>query len=270
MRVNAIIFTKDRAMQLNLLLESIKANAPESMALNVIYKASSEEYKAGYDKLAALHPDVSMIEETSFKEQVLELMSTPGFDYTCFFVDDDIIYKPFDINKCLSVLEGDDDVFCFSLRLGKNVKVCYTMQAENVLRGESIEDDIMKWNWSVHYLDFGYPLSVDGHIFRAKEILKLTKKVHFNNPNTFEGGLQVFDNYPREKMASFLDSVLVNSPSNIVNDTHPNRSGTEPVNSPKALNDAFLGGGVIDLSIMNFSNIVGCHQELDYPILNTK
>lgn len=269
MRVHSIVFTKDRAMQLNLLLDSILSNAPGSMSISVIYKATNDTYKAGYEKLAASHPEVAMIEEVDFKEQVLQLMSTPGYDYTCFFVDDDIIYKQFDINQCLSVLEADEDVFCFSLRLGKNVKVCYTMQAQNVLKDEVIEGNIMKWDWSVHYLDFGYPLSVDGHIFRAKEILKLAKKINFNNPNTFEGSLQVFDNYPREKMASFVESVLVNSPSNIVNDTHPNRSGHELANSPSVLNEQYLGGGTIDLTSMDFSNIVGCHQELKYPIIKT-
>jgi len=115
-------------------------------------------------------------------------------------------------------------------------------------------------------MDFGYPLSVDGHIFRTKEILKLTKKVSFSNPNTYEASLQIFDNFPRNKMWSYKHSVLVNSPSNIVQSTFQNRKGETYGISTKDLNDAFLSGRFIELDKIDFSNIVGCHQELELPL----
>jgi hypothetical protein len=261
--INAIIFSKDRAAQLRLLIYSIQKNSPHAFNLNVIYTYSNNSFKEGYEKVKGEFSSVcNFIEQTeNIKTDVITLLDSDK-EFSCFFTDDDIIYKPFDINRVTESINADEDVFCFSLRLGTNINFCYTMNTENVLKNYEDLDDMIKWNWSVHYLDFGYPLSVDGHIFKTKDILKLTKKVPFHNPNTYEGNLQMFDTFPKEKMVSFKESVLVNTPNNIVNSTHPNRHSNEFGISVKELNDAYLDGKIIDLESMDFSNIKGCHQEI--------
>lgn len=263
--INAIIFSKDRAPQLRLLIYSIQKNAPHAFKLNVIYKSSNEEFRSGYEKVKGEFSSLcNFVEQTdNFKEDVLTLLNSDS-EFSCFFTDDDIIYQPFDVESVKKSIKSDEDVFCFSLRLGTNVTFCYTMNTENVLKDYAVFDDMIKWNWSVHYLDFGYPLSVDGHIFRTKDILKLTKKVSFTNPNLFEGNLQIFDTFPKEKMVSFINNVLVNTPNNIVNSTHPNRHSADFGIGVKQLNDDYLSGKIIDLESMDFSNIVGCHQEIEF------
>ena len=49
--INAIIFSKDRAAQLRLLIYSIQKNAPHVFNLNVIYTSSNEEFNKGYEKV---------------------------------------------------------------------------------------------------------------------------------------------------------------------------------------------------------------------------
>ena len=258
--INATIFSFDRAIQLHLLLESIEKNAKGIFNINVLYKCSSEEFKKSYDLLKDRFKEINWVEETNFKEQTLKLMET-DLPYTCFFTDDDIIYNVIDEKfvECLN----DNDVFCFSLRLGFNVNHCYTMKCENVLVPDKQDEKYVWWNWAKSYADFGYPLSVDGHIFRTKEIKKLIKATSFFNPNTLEGNLQVFDNYPKEIMVAYKTSVLVNSPNNIVNQTHPNRKGEKFNFSTKELNDKYLNNEIIDYNSIDFSNIIGCHQELE-------
>lgn len=267
-KINAIIFSKDRASQLCLLLESIKKNAPDIFTISVLYKASTPAFDEGYNKLIIdqIIPDIIWIQETDFKKHTVFLLHS-NEKLSCFFTDDDIIFKPIDLKTIESSME-DEEIFCFSLRLGKNVNKCYTMNCDNVVMPLVEDNKTMVWDWTKHYMDFGYPLSVDGHIFRTKDILQLTKSVNFFNPNTFEGNLQIFDTYPREKMASFIHNVLVNTPNNIVNDTHPNRKGESYGVDAKELNDKFLAGEIIDLDKMDFSNIVGCHQEIEYKYIN--
>lgn len=65
-------------------------------------------------------------------------------------------------------------------------------------------------------------------------------------------------------MASFKESVLVNSPSNIVNDTHPNLNGNKFNYTQQELNEKFLRGLNIDLDSIDFSKIIGAHQELEF------
>ena len=263
--INAIIFSKDRAAQLRLLLYSIKKNSPETFRLNVIYTYSSPFFKKGYEKLMEEFSEIcNFVDQTdNFKQDVLNLLDSED-KYSCFFTDDDIIYKTFDSEHIIKSLEDDSDVFCFSLRLGTNVNFCYTMNTENILKNYEDLNSLIKWDWTVHYLDFGYPLSVDGHIFRTKDIFKLTRKVAFTNPNSFEGNLQMFDNFPKEKMVAFKESVLVNTPNNLVNSTHPNRHSIEHGKTTLELNMEYLKGDLIDLESMDFSKITGCHQEIEF------
>lgn len=262
--INAIIFSMDRAMQLRLFLESVQKNSPGTFSLNVIYKHSSESFRLGYEKLKREFGDYcNFVEQgADFKKNVLDLLNSPS-ELSCFFTDDDIIMGQIneqDVAECLK----DDDVFCFSPRLGKNVTYCYTLNCPNVLKPLSEDDKFICWDWTLHYADYSYPLSVDGHVFRTKEITKLTRLTTFNSPNTFEGGLQMFDNFPKNKMMAYKESRLVNTPNNIVNTTHPNRSGSSDEMTSRELNRKYLMGEVIDLDSMDFSNIIGCHQEIKF------
>jgi len=276
--INAIIYSKDRAPQLRLLLESIKLNAPGVFNINILYKSSTQEFEKGYYKLMMEGaennmPNISWLPESgsslrSFKELNSGLISRDyhpeKYEFTCFFTDDDIIYQPINEQEIIDCLNSDDDVFCFSLRLGKNITVCYTQNSGNVLIPLEETDSIVKWDWSVHYMDFGYPLSVDGHIFRTEDIQTLSNKVPYVNPNTFEAALQIFDNFPKNKMAAFLNSKLVNTPANIVQNVFPNRKGEKYGFSVEELNKKYLSDEVIDYSAIDFNDIKGCHQELNF------
>lgn len=268
--INSIVFSKDRAAQLNLLLNSIEKNAKNIFELRIIYTSSNEEFKKGYEKLIEMYPEAKWFEQSDdFKRDVMTNLETDN-KHTCFFTDDDIIYRTITEDDLISKLEENDNTFCFSTRLGLNTTRCYTMNSDNVIKPEYQDDKFISWDWKVHYLDFGYPLSVDGHVFRTNEIMKLTKKVKFENPNTYEASLQMFDGFPKSKMWAYKESALVNSPSNVVQEVYPNRKGEEHGISAKELNDAFLSGSEIILEEMDFTNIIGCHQELNLPLSKTE
>ena len=75
-----------------------------------------------------------------------------------------------ELSDVVDAISLDEDVVCFSLRLGMNTTVCYTLSAENVLKDIEAINGLMKWDWKLRYLDFGYPFSTSGHIFRSKDI----------------------------------------------------------------------------------------------------
>ena len=265
--INGIVFSKDRACQLNLLLSSLEKNAKNIFEIKVIYTSSNLEFEEGYEKLINQYPEVKWIKESSnFKEDVLNSIQNTESDYTSFFTDDDIVYRTLNEDDLTSKLKEDKDAFCFSTRLGLNTNKCYTMKCDNVIKPSFEDEKFISWDWKIHYMDFGYPLSVDGHIFRTKEILKLTKKVSFENPNTYEASLQIFDNFPRNKMWSYKHSASVNAPANIVESELKNKEDEEREFEIKELNESFLSGEVIELDKIDFSNIVGCHQELELPL----
>ena len=77
------------------------------------------------------------------------------------------------------------------------------MNCNNVFLPLKKENNILYWDWSVHYLDFGYPFNLDGTVYRGKELLKFIKNINFDNSIELENSLQIFDNYPKNIMCCF-------------------------------------------------------------------
>jgi len=274
--INCIIFSFDRALQLRNLLYSLSVNASGVFDISIIYKYSTDEYNAAYEKLKSenIIPDINWVKQSdNFKTDLLNLLDKEKeIQYTCFGTDDDILYRKFNVNEITNCLSADEDVFCFSLRLGKNTTYCYAMNATNKLiplpKENNHTENIIKWDWQKHFFDLGYPLSVDFHIFRTHDISKLIKKVNFTNPNTLEASLQIFDSFPKYKMASFDNSVIVNTPINIVQKTFQNRNGEEYGMTAKELNDKYINGSVIDYEKLDFTSIKSPHQEIKLEFKN--
>jgi hypothetical protein len=273
-KINAIVFSQDRPAQLKLFLDSVNKNASDVFDLNVIVSHTSEEFDKGYGKLVH-NPKFNGVNfffaESDFKEQVLRLLNTDG-QYSCFFLDDDIIYRGVKLEEITNQLELDDDVACFSLRLGENTTNCYTLGTNNVLHDMEYSGDIMKWDWSLHYLDFGYPFAMDGHIFRRTDIYKLVKKSKFTGVEELEMALFDFaEMFPRNKMVSYKHSALVGVPIGRLQESLDNEM-TIALRESRArlmrleMNNQLLDGSFINLEEIDFSKVNGCHQDLNLGV----
>lgn len=256
--MNIVIFSKDRAMQLELLIRSFNTFVKNSnlYVLNVIYTYSNEEFKAGYDKLISMdYPNVMFHRETSFKDNLIPLID-PKKEHTVFFVDDIVFKNPVDFyDKQMEIFNWDEGIVCRSLRLHRNLSYCYPMQKpmrQPIFLNNNVFD------WRKEFGDYGYPMSLDGHIFRTKEILPMVKNMAYANPNTLEGALAGNRNVA-PKMICYDKSIVLSNPINKVQAVNDNVCGDI---SAKTLNDQFLDGFIIDLS--NFIGIdnVSCHQEV--------
>jgi hypothetical protein len=270
MLLNGIIFSKDRPMQLHLLLESILLNFNvEDYTLNILYKASNDEYNRGYNMIRDLYPQFKYKKEKSFKNDVLSLFNDSK--YTTFFTDDDIIYKSFKLNNDeLHNIFMLTEANCFSLRLGLNTVNCYTMQRLNKLNNYNTHnfyfdidliEPVISWKVLDGINDYAYPMSLDGHIFKTEYIKNLCEILEYNNPNLFEAFLSNFTK-PEMIISSYKHSKLVNIPINRVQETFKNLSGMKHSYSSEDLNEMYLDGLILNLEKMNFNEINGCHQEI--------
>ena len=133
-KINAIVFSEDNAAQLKIFIDSVNKYAPDVFDLNVIIRYTDDDYKNSYDIIInnPLYNHISFIVSTEFRNIVLHTLKT-DHKYACFFLDDDILYREVKLEDITSQIEGDDDIVCFSLRLGENTTKCYTLGAENVL-----------------------------------------------------------------------------------------------------------------------------------------
>ena len=268
MRNNLIIFSKDRACQLHLLLESINVYSNGLFdRVTVIYKASSEDFALGYDKIKKQFNTVVFTKEVDFYNDTLNSIDN-RYEFTTFMVDDDVFYDEIKISKekifkSLNKLKGI--VSCFSLRLGLNCNYSHPANLKyQINRYDKVDDFIIVNVWEQRG-DFAYPLALDGHIFDTNLVTNLFKNIgKFNNPNMIESQLQYMKGKIQKGMLFFDKSVLVGIPVNIVNDTHKNRNGLEFSFSETELNDRYLDREKIDLSALDFSNINGPHKEIEY------
>jgi hypothetical protein len=260
-KIPLIIWSRYRPAQLDLLLRSIHKNAFGLFLPIVIYRAD-ERFKSGYNLVRDRHQDVSWVEELSgFKENTVQVLNGLNSDFVSCACDDNFIYRAISSNDICSILPRYDNEIA-SLRLGYNTIV------QNIHTGSIqpplniVIDDGYSLVWPIYAYhpqeNFGYPFSLDLHIFRLSFLKDLMSELEFENSSQLEGGLTRF----RDKidiMRSFAKSVAVNLAINSAGGC--TRAGETFGVSLDELNDRFLGGDVIDLEDLSRQEYSGCHVE---------
>jgi len=257
--MNIVVFSKNRAPQLELFLRSMKRffNEYHYFKINVLYLHTSEVFKKGYDKVISQYPEVNFVLEKSFKKDLVALMDDTH-DYSIFFVDD-IVWKNNFTVRCneFTEFENDKNILTFSLRLHPNMNYCYAASTHM----QPLSNNV--WNWNGLRGDFGYPMSVDAHFFRTEEIIGLIKRLQYTNPNQFEA---IMAAYPinKPKMICCEESIVFNNPCNKVQTNNPNKHGNI---SADYLNQEFLNDFIIDLEPFVGLNNQSCHQEMPVKLI---
>ena len=207
--IGAIIFSNNSPLFLDTFLQSARDNNVEMFDFSVLYKtdeSGDSEYLRVFEKYGILNH----IKESDFKENLLGLINNQPNNLVAFFKDTNYFFSELPSGDIESIME-DQDIFCFSLCLGRNIKHCYYNDVYNILLNEVENgDNTLKWDWIKHYLDFGRPLELGGgHIFHKKEIFKMFKKWVYNDIQGLEDSFEKLEYYPKEHMSSFKNSVLV-------------------------------------------------------------
>ena len=267
--ISGVIFSKDRAAQLHLALHSIQKNFSSLGSITVLYTATTEAFEEGY-KLAQNHfpsqERIDWVKQDDFQKDTTRIIESCE-DYVCFFTDDDIVYKSVEtsIESIVNLFDKHLEIFTLSLRLGGNTYVqnIWTGQNCDLPKKTATIDEYVIWRWKdmSPWGNFGYPFSVDGHIFRSADILKIISQYKFETPNALEGRGMAFLEDMQQLMASYTHSCLVNTPLNIVGSSE-NRSGVHYGLSLEEFNTKYLNQEVPNLEGMDFSDIIACHQEV--------
>lgn len=272
--VTSIIFSKNRPLQLDLCLKSIKQNFKLCTDIVVIYR-TDEEYKSAYEVLKIEYPEINFWDQKKFLNDIYCAIQCSEKKYIAFFTDDCFCYKNIElIDIDLDEIMQREEITCFSLRLGLNIN----SRSHN---NESFDDKpIIIYEYKDYIIIpktahlygsyWSYSLSVDGHIFRKTDIRNMVKElIHIQSlyswndtPNDFESALQRFWTTTPNFMASERISSVVNSPNNRVQDSHKNRAGDLYYNDEKSLLNKFMSGKRIDLPKLNL-NINCPHTELN-------
>ncbi len=262
-----IIFSKDRAMQLDATLRSFALHCtdPSVADLKVLYAASSPLHEQQYLELESEYAHVDFVREKSFKEDLLALLQPTR--WVLFLCDDDFFVRDFDLMTALQSLESAPHALGFSLRLGKNTTYEYMSdQMQTLPNFEHFGDDVLSYPWTEAELDFGYPLELGSSVYRVYDLFILLNLINFQHPNTLEALLDANKNYfrlERNLLLCYTHSAAFSYPINVVQDVIDNRRGDKSEYSIEALAGLFADGYHIDVEA--FSGLVpaAVHQEVE-------
>lgn len=259
-----LIFSKDRAMQLDATLRSLQFHCGDlsSLQLTVLYQASTLAHQKQYHTLIVEHPLVEFIRETDFKSQVCAILN--NYDFVLFLVDDNLFVRAFSLEQIVAAMKHSHDILGFSLRLGQNTVYCYPARTSQQLPEFTQHDGLLKFDWTVSKLDFAYPLEVSSTLYRVPDLLELLAQLPFTNPNTLEAWLanckELF--LTKRYLLCYPCSITFCNPVNKVQNVFANRAGEDICYSADELSELFEDG--YRIAIEHYAGFIpnACHQEV--------
>jgi hypothetical protein len=249
-KTNAIVFSRDRPLQLDLMLSSYHKCSKDFhlLEISVVYKASNERFKKSYEVLKNEWGFVDFIEETNFKNDVINQIK--GFDYVVFLTDDTIFTNKFDLDEITNLLEKHNNILGFSLRLGKNTDYCFSCNMpQDIPTMREYNKDVSIYFWPRTQFDFSYCLELSSSLYRVKDILQIIADRNFGNPNQLEdvlySNLWQFVCF-KYRMACYNISAAFANPLNQTTRTNKtNRTGNDNRYSPEKLLELYEKGARI-------------------------
>lgn len=260
---NIVIYSKDRACQLDLLLRSIETNFEnwENQNLTVIYKATFTDYRVGYDICRWEHRNFMFVDEEKeeFKRATMRCLNPKNL-FTLWFMDDNVMLRRFSKEDAhFQRFARDPNILCLSLRMHPGVTSCYT-ENKPTPPPQISPEGIWDWTTNRHNGDWSYPMALDGHIFRTNTIAPLVNNLPYSNPNTMEGALAQHP-IPIPQMICYPEPRIINIPANKVQTVNNNRAGNVDT---LLLNRLYLLGKRIDLNMFQGMVKPSVHSEVPY------
>lgn len=253
MDLNLVIFSKNRALQLDCLLRSIKDNfsAPPT-SISVLYKSDNNAFNEGYLKLRKEN-DINWVSQQNFKEDLLKIVNGHNKNsFTMFLVDDNVIFKPFNAGILQRYTE---EIGFISTRADRSYR--------NPSPSFIYTDRYLLWDWNTKIPTWNYPFSLDGNIHHTSQILGLLNYINFQAPNSLEGyGVTYLQNKHKEFPLAIatLSACTLNIPLNKVQTECETAFPTAM--EVGYLNTKYLEGFYIDNSPLYSLKPDDCH----YPV----
>jgi hypothetical protein len=296
--ISGLVFSKDRAMQLDGMLRSFFrwCAEPDLANLTVLYATSGSRFHDQYRELEREHQGrVHFVEETDFRTQVLGFIGTTakarrtssfgswfsrrsrapeGKDiaqvgppsHILFLVDDTLFVRRFSLRVAAQALDNNHDALGFSFRLGTNTVNSYVFRrSQNLPSFEHLPDGVKKYRWPHGDGDFAYPLELSSSFYCRETIVPLVLGLEFSHPNSLESQLSVNAGRLRRRFPFLLcwdSSVAFSAPVNRVQEVFENRSGGEAELSVGSLADMFDSGKRLNFEAFEGFIPNACHQEV--------
>lgn len=268
--ISLIIISKDRAMQLDLLLRSADKFCGDLFTETiVVYNTSTPKFQEGYDKIQRLWPSVKLIQESNFEPAYRNAVEESLHPILCILCDDCLFYrKVSDHNDEIRRIIARDDVFSFILGIGGDSRYSGTTGKWYKMPEFQQDGNILTWEWkTADRGEFQCPFMFAANFYKKENYVPCLE-VQFASPSSLESSLQhTWQKLKKNKITDLCACLpyqaLVHSLNNRVQDEFKNPAGNKFPFTSEELNSAYLSGKIVDLDALDFSEINGLHTEID-------
>ncbi len=165
-------FSKDRPLQLDGYLRSLREASSQPVRVRVLYTCSSDRFRRGYAELAESHPDVEFEPEHDFGRQLTGWLKATAARFVMFGCDDVVFCRAFDVAQIAGTF-NDYDLLGFSLRLGRNIEYSHSRR-EAVPHPEfKPGGDKLVWCWRSADSHWAYPFELNCTVYERSMTLRL-------------------------------------------------------------------------------------------------
>jgi hypothetical protein len=189
-----LIFSKDRPLQLDLLLRTLDQNVKGKLNIQVLFNASTDNYAKAYMQVFEENNSLNLLafQETGFRSDMIKILKKSNCKSVMFLVDDIAFIRPIDVDLLVS-LSGKG--YVVSTRLGKNITHAQTQNNALITQPhfgfmKYNGEDFLSWYWykykSSHW---SLPTALDGNVFQLSSLIPIVESGKFNAPNSLEKAL---------------------------------------------------------------------------------
>lgn len=273
-----VVFSKDRPMQCEALLDSLQYFVWKDF-INykvVLVSKETEETKKYYRKYCYGFVDDQLSDDGTKPFKQLVQQAITGSDYVSFLVDD-IIWTGFvdglENDVEIESFVNDKESLCFSFRLGTNIVGSFVEGRAYDRTEIPYINEHGRFNWKQAGGDWGYPMSLDGNVFRQTTIGPLVDKLEFANPNQLEAQLAMWATRNKHTLPDYCycynsQSKLLNIPCNRVQDEFPNKTLNKQ--SSVELLELMKQGKMIDWKQYSGARNTSPHWTVPYKFIDRK
>lgn len=272
-RVEVIIFSYDRPLQLYALLESFHRHVSGFSHISVIVRSSNALFIHAYEQVQQAFKKVQFIQQSlrpraDFKSILMRCLTKSTAQHIIFAVDDMVVTDAVDLAYCAQLLEKTG-AHGFYLRMGKNIT--YSYARNRLLRlppYTPVGDTILSWRFADAAGGYwNYPQTVDMTVYRARDLRIQLQRIPFTSPNTLESRWR--KTYEKAAMQQqglcFMHSKVVNIPLNLVQqDWHNKNLNTYSV---EQLLQKFTDGFKMNINVLYQLNNRSAHEACEITFI---
>ena len=264
--VDIIIFSRNRPLQVDALLESAHKLVTGIGDINLLYRADTEQFEEAYQKIANDYNNVILYRQYTdkeFEEYLMKMIFKTGHEYVCFMVDDDLFIEDVDLRVCSQMLDKHS---AYAFRMEMGIKRNYHFFSHHIAPlppSLTIVDDGV-YSWTLKETPgshWKWVCGTDAVVYKKANIEKefriLEKQGAFLKATWFHVPWQhMADERPHDRILCFEQAKIINVCVNTVGDDqfqYLPQFSEEWVNnemnnySPEALLAVFHAGKKIDI-----------------------